>query len=104
MIPLTSLQILPWGYSLYRQTNSYDMITNVGGVKLSSIMSYSIDWEAAYRFTLDAPEVVVQLLLSRRAEMTEVVDTDDTEKKMMEEIKALCVRGGGQTRHVTAAE
>ena len=36
--------------------------------------------------------------------MTEVVDTDDTEKKMMEEIKALCVRGGGQTRHVTAAE
>ena len=41
------------------------------------------------RFTLDAPEVVVQLLLSRRAEMTEVVDTDDTEKKMMEEIKAL---------------
>ena len=49
MIPLTSLQILPWGYSLYRQTNSYDMITNVGGVKLSSIMSYSIDWEAAYR-------------------------------------------------------
>ena len=56
------------------------------------------------RFTLDAPEVVVQLLLSRRAEMTEVVDTDDTEKKMMEEIKGFCVRGGGMTRQVTAAQ
>ena len=56
------------------------------------------------RFTLDAPEVVVQLLLSRRAEMTEVVDTDDTEKKMMEEIRALCVRGGGLTRQVTTAD
>ena len=89
---------------MYRQTNSYDMITNIGGVKLSSIMSYSIDWEAAFRFTLDAPEVVVQLLLSRRAEMTEVVDTDDTEKKMMEEIRALCVRGGGLTRQVTTAD
>ena len=56
------------------------------------------------RFTLDAPEVVVQLLLSRRAEMTEVVDTDDTEKKMMEEIKSFSVRGGGMTRQVTAAQ
>ena len=55
------------------------------------------------RYTLDAPEVVVQLLLSRRAEMTEAVDTDDTEKKMMEEIRSLSVRGGGLTRQVTAA-
>ena len=52
---------------------------------------------------MDAPEVVVQLLLSRRAEMTEAVDTDDTEKKMMEEIRSLSVRGGGLTRQVTAA-
>ena len=58
----------------------------------------------AVRYTLDAPEVVVQLLLSRRAEMTEVVDTDDTEKKMMEEIKGLTVRGGGVTRQVTGAQ
>ena len=36
--------------------------------------------------------------------MTEAVDTDDTEKKMMEEIKSLCVRGGGMTRQVTAAQ
>ena len=62
------------------------------------------DLYMAVRYTLDAPEVVVQLLLSRRAEMTEVVDTDDTEKKMMEEIKGLTVRGGGVTRQVTAAQ
>ena len=81
------------------------MITNVGGVNINKVMSYNIDWEAAYRYqhfltcflkkdqtqsnivdlfiikmisffkryTQDAPEVVVQLLLSRRAEMTEVL-------------------------------
>ena len=88
----------------YRQTACHDMITNVGGVNINKVMSYNIDWEAAYRYqhfftcflkkgpnsvqhcwciykmisffkryTQDAPEVVVQLLLSRRAEMTEVL-------------------------------
>ena len=42
-------RIIPWGYSVYRQTNSHDMINNIGGVNIASVMSYSIDWEAAYR-------------------------------------------------------
>ena len=32
-----------------RQTASYDMITNCGGVNVNNAMSYSIDWEAAFR-------------------------------------------------------
>ena len=42
-------KIVPWGYCVYRQTHSHDMITNVGGVSITQIMGYSIDWEAAYR-------------------------------------------------------
>ena len=58
--------ILPWGYSVYRrvtrgmlvmlshvtlhrQTASHDMITNCGGVNVNNAMTYSIDWEAAFR-------------------------------------------------------
>ena len=97
-------KIVPWGYCMYRQTASHDMISNVGGINIGAVMSYTIDWEAGYRFTQDAPEVVVQLLLNRRAEMTEVVDTDDAEKKMLEEIKQFSVRSGGITRQVTPAD
>lgn len=114
-------KIVPWGYCVYRQTHSHDMITNIGGVKMSQVMGYTIDWEAAYRlhtahhnttsihivmlrYTQDAPEVVVQMLLSRRAEMTELVDTDEAEKKMLDEIRGMSVRGGAGvvTRQVTA--
>ena len=42
-------RIIPWGYSVYRQTHCHDMINNIGGVNIASVMSYSIDWEAAYR-------------------------------------------------------
>ena len=81
-------KIIPWGYSVYRQVPSvapchesrvvlqtpcHDMVTNLGGVTITQAMSYAIDWEAAFRYTQDAPEVVVQMLLSRRAEMTEVM-------------------------------
>ena len=41
--------IVPWGYSVYRQTASHDMITNCGGVNVNNAMSYAIDWEAAFR-------------------------------------------------------
>ena len=97
-------KIVAWGYSVYRQTDSYDMVNNIGGVKFSQVMGYGIDWEAGLKYTHEAPEVVVQLLLSRRAELTEVMDTDESERNMLEEIKQLCVRGGGVTKQVSAAE
>ena len=50
-------KIVPWGYCVYRQTHSHDMITNIGGVKLSQVMGYTIDWEAAYRSAHPTPDI-----------------------------------------------
>ena len=64
-------------------------------------MNFPLDWEAGYRsalncsgtephvlcrYTQEAPEVVVQLLLGRRAELTEVMDTEEVERRMVEEM------------------
>merc|ERR1711892_60219 len=95
-------KIVAWGYSVYRQTDSHDMVSNIGGVRFTHVMGYPIDWEAGLKYTHEAPEVVVQLLLSRRAEITEMLDTDESERNMLDEIKQLCVRGGGVTKQVSA--
>ena len=46
--------------------------------------------------------MVVQLLLGRRAELTEVMDTEEAERRMVEEIRQ-CSGRGGPLRTVTEA-
>ena len=43
------------------------------------------------------------MLLGRRAEMNEVVDTDEAERKMLEEIRELCFRTSAVKKEVAEA-
>ncbi|XP_023328186.1 uncharacterized protein LOC111701230 [Eurytemora carolleeae] len=82
----TNFRITPWGYLVYRNKSCYDMIANIGGVLFEKTLSYPVDWESALRHVQEAPEPLVSLLLSRRAEFTEPMEVEESERKLLEEI------------------